>query len=81
MGHLLVGIGAVVREDAVTGLDRAQIARDLTGGAEETGDLLRRGVLREIVERDISALGNDQYVGRGLGVDVAEGEGKVVLSR
>ena len=50
VGHLLVRVGPVVGEDAVAGRDRAQISGDLADGAEEAGDLLGRGVLREVVE-------------------------------
>jgi hypothetical protein len=72
MRHLLVGVAAVVGEDAVAGGVGAELARRLADRAEEAGDLLRRRPGGEVVHRDVLALGDDEHVDRRERVDVAE---------
>ena len=56
--HLLVRVCAVVREDAVSRLDAAQLRRDLACRPHQGSDLLGRGLLREVLEGNVGSLGD-----------------------
>src|SRR5205814_6274263 len=61
MRHLLMGRHSGIGEDAIAALGHSLFPGDLADGADQRGNLLRRGVLREIVERDVFALGYRQH--------------------
>ena len=51
----------------------------MADGTHQRGNLLRRGVLRKIVERDVFALGDRQHMSRALRADVVESEDVRIL--
>src|SRR5436853_303183 len=57
----------------------ALLPGDMADGAHQRGNLLRRGVLRKIVERDVFALGDRQHMSRALRADVVESEDVRIL--
>lgn len=79
MRHFLAAVRADIGQNPVARRLQAQLAGDGTDGADQPGDLVGIGFGREIVDRDIFALGNHQDVVRRLRIDVVEGQGEIVL--
>ncbi len=79
MGDMLAAAGARIGDDPVTVLHGALIAGDFTGGAEKPGDLLVGRLLRKIVERYISTLGDRQNMDRSSGFIGFKGKHVIVL--
>ena len=73
----LSAVGAGVEDDAVA-VGEVLKAGDFGGGGEEVAE---EGCVgwNSVGERGDVAFGDDEDVGRGLGIDVGDGEGEVVL--
>src|SRR5882724_6612376 len=79
MRHLLMGGGSGIGKDTIAAVGYPLVAADLAQGAHESGHLGRRGLLGEIVERDVLSLGDHQDMRRALRADVVEGEDVLIL--
>src|SRR5690606_18720838 len=77
--YFLAAIGSDVRQQPVTWLDQALLARDMANRADEAGDLFRARPRGKIVPAHVSTLRDHQHVHRRLRCDIVEGERPLVL--
>lgn len=78
VGDGFAGIWPVIEDEAEAGGGEAELVGDLGGFEEEVAEeLLVCG--RGVGEARDGLFGDDQYVGRGLGLDVAKGQEEVVF--
>ena len=79
MWHLLAAIIAMVGEHSIASFDDARIAGHLSDNPEKLRNLGIAGVFREVIHRNIWALGDDQDMDGRLRLNVFEGESVIVL--
>ena len=79
MRHLLTAIIAMVGEHSIASFDDARIAGHLSDDPEKLRNLSIAGVFREVIHRNIWALGDYQDMDGRLRLNVFEGQSMVVL--
>src|SRR5689334_4972412 len=77
--HFLMSGRTRIGEDAIAAVGYTLLFGDVADSTDQRRYLLHGRLVREVIERDVFALGNHQNVRRALRADVVESEDMRVL--